>query len=56
MVRNGPVNQKTYPASIWVVGVIGVIGLATVAAMNMALARTEMIWSCQNVNLATGSK
>jgi len=53
MMRNVPVNQKTYPASIWVAGVIG---LATVAAMNMALARTEMIWSCQNVNFATGSK
>ena len=43
MMRNTAVNQQTYPASIWG---LGLIGLATVAATNMALARTEMIWSC----------
>lgn len=44
MMRNTAVNQQTYPASIWG---LGLIGLATVAATNMALARTEMICRCQ---------
>jgi len=41
VMRNTAMDRKTYPASIWGVGLIG---LATVAAMNMAPARTEMIW------------
>lgn len=41
---NTSIDRTRYPASIWGVGSIG---LATVAAMNMALAKTEMIWRCQ---------
>lgn len=44
IMRNAAVNQQTYPASIWG---FGLIGLATVAATNMALAMTEMICRCQ---------
>lgn len=42
--HNTGMTRETYPASIWAVGTIG---LATVAAMNMVLARTEIIWRGQ---------